>query len=101
MIDYVGGPEAERAVRDVLTVARGESRRARAIAGVVLALWDSEAYRCDLAAAVALEGAVFGSVLELLAYLYTANKRLDSLVDAGAMRPIIEAWGGAFRVGLS
>ena len=82
----------------LLSVARGDTGGSRRVAQFLLSLWDGDIYRADLQAVMYIDGDLFGEMLALWAYLHSTNQQLYSLVAEDRMRPVIRAWGEAFRI---
>jgi hypothetical protein len=79
--------------RTLLQVASRDTGQARRIAGVLLSLWDGDAYRCDIQGVLYVDSQLFTAVVQLLVCLRAAGKQLDSVIEAAQIAPVIRMWG--------
>lgn len=85
-------------LENLLYVARQDTGGSRRVAQFLLSLWNGGSFRADLQAIMYIDADLFNDMLALWQYLHGSNQQLYSIVTEDQMRPIIRAWGEAFRI---
>ncbi len=89
--------DTKQRIYQLLPIARGDTGGSSRVAQFLLSLWNGNRYRVDLQDLLYIDDDIFQDMVQVLNDLYQTNTQLDTYLNEGDIKPVIESWGNVYK----